>query len=43
MPAVRKTLGTLMDNAEKLRPSFEAIQERAFATDLGYDRYLSRL
>jgi 5-methylthioadenosine/S-adenosylhomocysteine deaminase len=42
MPGVRTTLATLLDNAEKLRPSFEAIQKKAFGIDLGYDRYLSR-
>jgi 5-methylthioadenosine/S-adenosylhomocysteine deaminase len=42
MPGVRSTLATLLDNAEKLRPSFEAIQDKAFGIDLGYDRYLSR-
>ena len=42
MPRVRVDLDELARNADKVEPAFKAIQARAFATELGYDRYLWR-
>ena len=42
MPRVRADLDELARKADPVEPSFKAIQARAFATDLGYDRYLWR-
>ena len=42
MPRVRRDLDALARQADRVEPAFQAIQARAFATDLGYDRYLAR-
>ena len=42
MPAVRRDLDLLCQQADEVMPSFHSIYRRAFATELGYDRYLSR-
>lgn len=42
MPRVRRDIDDLAGQADRVEGSFRAIQERAFATELGYDRYLSR-
>ncbi len=42
MPRVRRDLDSLAKGADRVEPSFRAIQDRAFAAELGYDRYLPR-
>jgi 5-methylthioadenosine/S-adenosylhomocysteine deaminase len=42
MPRVRGDLDRLAAQADQVEPAFRAIQDRAFATGIGYDRYLSR-
>jgi 5-methylthioadenosine/S-adenosylhomocysteine deaminase len=41
MPAVRRDSERLAGDADKVEPAFQAIQARAFAYSLGYNRYLS--
>ncbi len=42
MPAVGRDLDELARQADIVEPVMRKIQARAFATDLGYDRYLAR-
>ncbi|WP_170149711.1 amidohydrolase family protein [Rhodoplanes roseus] len=42
MPMVRRDLDALASAADVIEPAFQAIQSRAFSTELGYDRYLPR-
>ena len=42
MPAVTRELARLRAESEKVLPAFAEIYRRAWATDLGYDRYLQR-
>ena len=42
MPAVRRDLQKLTTEADKVESAFQAIQARAFARPMAYDRYLAR-
>ncbi len=42
MPAVQHDLDRLAQQADRVEPALRAIQARAFATELGYHRYLYR-
>jgi 5-methylthioadenosine/S-adenosylhomocysteine deaminase len=42
MPQVRRDIDALARQADLVEPAMRAIQARAFATDVGYDRYLPR-
>jgi hypothetical protein len=42
MPRVRRDLDALARQADLVEPAMRALQARAFATDVGYDRYLPR-
>jgi 5-methylthioadenosine/S-adenosylhomocysteine deaminase len=42
MPGVRRDLDALTANADKVENAFQAIQARAFARPMLYDRYLAR-
>lgn len=42
MPRVRRDIDALARQADIVEPAMQAIQARAFATDIGFDRYLPR-
>ncbi len=42
MPRVRGDLDVLSRQADRVEGAFQAIQQRAFSTELGYNRYLHR-
>ncbi len=42
MPRVRGDLDALSRQADRVDGAFQAIQQRAFSTELGYNRYLHR-
>jgi cytosine/adenosine deaminase-related metal-dependent hydrolase len=42
MPRVRQDIDALARQADIVEPAMQAIQARAFATDIGFDRYLPR-